>query len=562
VLRTLSIQNLAVIEDAQVEFDEQFNVFTGATGAGKSLVIGALELLLGLRASTQMVRAGAGEARISALFEIRSPELRREIEAALDLSLEDGQLAVTRRIPATGPSRASLNGQPITAGMLRTLGQLLVDIHGQYDQQYLLQPVNQLAVLDAYGKLEDARAAYRAAYDAHHDLLARQAELRAGAELRDQQLELYEFQAEEIDRAQMQPGELAEVETRRNRLANAERLAGELSAIYQSLYEDEGSITDRLKAMTSVLDDLTAFDPALEEFANTARDAAYSLEDLAYQIRGRVERVEFDPAALAEAEERLQLLRRLTDKYGPEESDVFRTREELDEKIRSLRSQADDASGIETRLAELHRRMTALGLELRSAREKVARKLEKKIEAGLRELEMKGTQFRIALEPAVNDQGQPSPGPAGLDRVDFLIAPNPGEPLQPVRKIASGGELSRVMLALKGVLAQADRVSVLVFDEIDSNVGGRLGAVIGRKLADLAEHHQVLCITHLPQIAAFGSRHLTVRKESRNGRSFTSVETVEGDRRVAELAEMIGGANVTATTRKQARELLDQAKQK
>ena len=561
MLRTLSIQNLAVIEDAQVEFDQGFNVFTGATGAGKSLVIGALELLLGLRASAQMVRAGAAEARISALFEIHSPELCKEIEAAFDLPIEDGQLAITRRVPASGPSRASLNGQAITAGMLRSLGQLIVDIHGQYDQQYLLQPVNQLTVLDAFGKLEAARAAYRAAYDGHRELLARQAELQTGSDLREQQLELYEFQADEIDRAQLQGGELAEVETRRNRLANAERLAGDLSAVYQSLYEDEGSITDRLKAMTSVLDDLMAFDPALEEFAKTARDAAYSLEDLAYQVRSRAERVEFDPAALAEAEERLQLLRRLADKYGPEEDDIFRTREELDQKIRTLRGQAEDASGIEAKLCELEKQVLSLGGELRAAREKVARRLEKKVEAGLRELEMKETQFRMALEPAVDDQGRPAPTPAGLDRVEFLIAPNPGEPLQPVRKIASGGELSRVMLALKGVLAQADRVSVLVFDEIDSNVGGRLGAVIGRKLAELARHHQVLCITHLPQIASFAARHLTVRKETREGRSFTSVEVVDGERRIAELAEMIGGKNVTATTRKQARELLQLAEQ-
>ena len=562
MLRTLSIQNLAVIEDAQVEFDQGLNVFTGATGAGKSLVIGALELLLGLRASAQMVRAGAAEARISALFEIHSDAVRRELEAAVDLPLEDGQLAITRRVPATGPSRASLNGQAITAGMLRTLGQLIVDIHGQYDQQYLLQPVNQLTVLDAFGKLDSARTAYRAAHDAYRQLLARRAELQAGSDLRDQQLELYEFQADEIDRAQMQPGELADVETRRNRLANAERLAGDLSAVYQSLYDDEGSITDRLKAMTGVLDDLMAFDPALEEFAKTARDAAYSLEDLAYQVRSRADRVEFDPAALAEAEERLQLLRRLADKYGPEEEDVFRTREELDGKIRSLRGQADDASGIETRLGELQSQVMSLGADLRAAREKVARKLEKKVESGLRELEMKETQFRIVMEPAVDDQGRPAPTPAGLDRAEFLIAPNPGEPLQPMRKIASGGELSRIMLALKGVLAQADRVSVLVFDEIDSNVGGRLGAVIGRKLAELARHHQVLCITHLPQIASFAARHLTVRKESREGRSFTSVEFLDGERRIAELAEMIGGKNVTATTRKQARELLELANQK
>jgi DNA repair protein RecN (Recombination protein N) len=444
--------------------------------------------------------------------------------------------------------------------MLRTLGQLMVDIHGQYDQQYLLQPANQLAVLDSYGNLDRARHSYGEVYDAYQNLLGQKADLQAGRELREQPLELYEFQADEIDRAQLQPGETEETEARRNRLANAERLSADLNAVCRNLYDDEGSITDRLKAMTAVLEDLMAFDASLEELAATVRDAAYSLEDLAYQVRGRADRVEFDPAALADAEERLHTLRRLADKYGPEEDDIFRTREELDEKIATLRSQTDDAATIDCRIEEHHSRLVELGGTLRAARTKVAAKLQKKVEKALRELEMKETRFTITLEPSVDDQGRPAPTRGGLDRAEFLIAPNPGEPLQPLRKTASGGELSRVMLALKGAVAQADRVSVLVFDEIDSNVGGRLGSVIGRKLRDLADHHQVLCITHLPQIAGFATRHLTVRKETRDGRSFTRVDSVDGETRITELAEMIGGKDVTATTRKQAKELLSLAK--
>lgn len=556
MLRTLSIQNLAVIEDAQIELGEGFNVFTGTTGAGKSLVIGALELLLGLRASSQMVRSGATEARVSALFEIHAETLRRQIEETLDVILEDGQLAVTRRVPVSGASRASLNGQAITAAMLRTLGRLIVDIHGQYDQQYLLLPANQLAVLDAFGKLESARHTYAEQYGRHRDLLARKTELEAGRQLRAQQVELYEFQADEIDRAQMQPGELAETEARRTRLANAERLAGDLGAVYQSLYESDGSITDRLKAMTAVLEELMQFDASLEECAKIARDAAYSLEDLAYEVRTRSDRVDASPQTLAEAEQRLQQLRRLIDKYGPGEADVLRTRDELDAKLSQLRRQTDDATHIDDELARVETAMIASGRSLTAARKKVARRLEKRIVAVLKELEMKETRFEIRLDPATGSDGRPSPTPTGLDRAEFLIAPNPGEPPQPLRKIASGGELSRVMLALKSVLARADRVSVLVFDEIDSNIGGRLGSVIGRKLRDLANHHQVVCITHLPQIAGFAERHLTVRKESKGGRSYTCVEPVDGTARVTELAEMIGGQDVSETTRKQARELL------
>jgi len=560
VLRTLSIQNLAVIEDTQVDFDEGFNVFTGGTGAGKSLVIGALELLLGLRASSDMVRAGAGEARISALFDISNEALAGDIREALDLDIEDGQLAVTRRVPAKGASRASLNGQPITAGMLRTLGRLIVDIHGQYDQQYLLAPANQLLVLDAYGKLERKRQRYRTAYDAHQEALKRKADLQTGRDLRMQQLELYEFQAEEIDNAQLQEDELAEVQPRRDRLANAERLAGDLSAVYQSLYEAEGSITDRLKAASAVMDDLMRFDASLETFAVTVRDSAYALEDLAYQIRARAEQVEADPRALAEAEERLHLLKRLAAKYGPSEADILRHRKELQHKITALRGHADDETRIDHDIACTQEEMATSGKVLTAARTKVARDLQARIEAALHELEMREAVFTIQLIPQLDDAGSPAPSPSGFDRAEYLIGPNPGEPPRPLRKIASGGELSRVMLALKSVLARADRVSVLVFDEIDSNVGGRLGSVIGRKLAALAEHHQVVCITHLPQIACFAQRHLAVRKESRKGRAFTKVDVVTGDVRISELAEMISGKDATDTTLKQARELVKLAR--
>ncbi|MBN2581796.1 MAG: DNA repair protein RecN [Planctomycetes bacterium] len=556
MLRTLSIQNLAVIEDVQIELRTGLNVFTGMTGAGKSLVIGALELLLGLRASSDMVRAGADEARVSALFEITGDDVRRDLQAAVDLKLDDDQVLIQRRVSATGGSRASLNGQPITATMLRRLSQTLVDIHGQYDQQYLLQTTNQLDVLDAYGKLHDQRVAYRKIYEAHRDALQRKAELEAGGDLRRQQLELYEFQAAEIDKAEIRPGEMEELESLRRRLSNAERLTSNLSLAYDGLYECEGSITDRLKALVHVLDELSELDESLQTLADTARDSAYALDDLAFQLRHAAERIEADPRALAEAEDRLHSLKRLADKYGPSEAEILSLREELQSKITSLRHQEDDQGQVDAELAKLSEEMLSLGRALSEARSKVAAKLQKKIETELRQLEMKEARIEVAVRPSVDERGEPLSTPTGLDDIEFLFAPNPGEPPKPLRKIASGGELSRVMLALKGVLAQSDRVSVLVFDEIDGNVGGRLGAVIGRKLAALARHHQVLCITHLPQIASFGRQQLTVRKETHDGRSFTRVEPLEGDRRIAELAEMISGKNVTKTTLRQAREML------
>ncbi len=561
MLRTLSIQNLAVIEDVQIDLIEGLNVFTGATGAGKSLVIGALELLLGLRASSDMVRAGADEARVSALFEIADDDLRRELQAAIDFPFDDNQLLIQRRVSASGGSRASLNGQPITAGMLRRLSQVLVDIHGQYDQQYLLQPSNQLDVLDAFGNLHDRRAAYRKVFEAHREALQRKADLETGRDLRRQQLELYEFQAAEIDQADIRPGEIEELESRRRRLTAAERLTTNLCLAYDSLYESEGSITDRLKALVHLLDELAELDESLQAQADAARQSAFALDDLAFQLRRAAERIEADPQALAETEDRLHTLKRLADKYGPSETDILALREDLRSKIAALRAQEDDRDHLDAELESLSRQMIDLGRALSDARAKVAAKLQKKIETELRQLEMKSARLEVVVRPSEDDQGRPSPTATGLDEVEFLFAPNPGEPPKPLRKIASGGELSRVMLALKGVLAQSDRVSVLVFDEIDGNVGGRLGAVIGRKLAALADHHQVLCITHLPQIASFGRRQLTVRKETRDGRSFTRVEPLDGDRRIAELAEMISGKQVTETTLRQAREMLQAAGQ-
>jgi len=561
VLRTLSIQNLAVIEDVQIDLIEGLNVFTGATGAGKSLVIGALELLLGLRASSDMVRAGADEARVSALFEIADDDLRRELQAAIDFPFDDNQLLIQRRVSASGGSRASLNGQPITAGMLRRLSQVLVDIHGQYAQQYLLQPSTQLDVLDAFGNLHDRRAAYRKVFEAHREALQRKADLETGRDLRRQQLELYEFQAAEIDQADIRPGEIEELESRRRRLTAAERLTTNLCLAYDSLYESEGSITDRLKALVHLLDELAELDESLQAQADAARQSAFALDDLAFQLRRAAERIEADPQALAETEDRLHTLKRLADKYGPSETDILALREDLRSKIAALRAQEDDRDHLDAELESLSRQMIDLGRALSDARAKVAAKLQKKIETELRQLEMKSARLEVVVRPSEDDQGRPSPTATGLDEVEFLFAPNPGEPPKPLRKIASGGELSRVMLALKGVLAQSDRVSVLVFDEIDGNVGGRLGAVIGRKLAALADHHQVLCITHLPQIASFGRRQLTVRKETRDGRSFTRVEPLDGDRRIAELAEMISGKQVTETTLRQAREMLQAAGQ-
>jgi DNA repair protein RecN (Recombination protein N) len=555
MLLELHISNLAVIADARIEFAGGLNCFTGATGAGKSLVIGAVELLLGLRTPHDMLRAGCDEGRVTGRFEVQSAAILKSIDALTDLpiSADAGEILLVRKLHATGRSSASLNGHPITLQMLKQIGELLVDVHGQHDHQFLLKPSNQLAVIDQFAGLDELRSRYHATYLELAETRRRLTDLGAGERLRQQQLDLLQFQAREIDAAQLNAAEFVELESRCSVLQNIEKLRKESTHVHDVLYDCDESVLDRLKTLYAGLMDLAAIDPTVRPIADGMKSGVIQLEEAAFDLGRYTQKLDLDPQELGEINERLNLINRIIRKYGVNIEDVLEFRGRVQAEIDQLSRAGTDATELQARIVPLEKQLKSLGDELRVKRQAASKSIAPKIERQLSELGMERARFHIQWTPS----SEPTPG--GFDLIEFMVQTNPGLPSNPLRKVASGGEIGRIMLALKGVLAAGDRISVLVFDEIDANIGGRLGSVIGAKLRALAAHHQVLCITHLPQIAAFADRHLTVRKCQSGKQTETTVRVMDGKDRVEELAEMIGGERITATTRAQACELLEQA---
>lgn len=551
MLRELHISNLAVIADARIELASGLNCFTGTTGAGKSLVIGAIEILLALRSPADMLRDGADEARVSGIFEVADERLLARAARLCDAPLEREapELLVTRRLHASGRTSASVNGHPITLPMLRGLAELLIDVHGQHDHQYLLRPSNQLEVLDEHGRLGQTRARHADLFRRLRDARRRLDELVAGAALRRGQLELLRFQADEIDGARLDPAEYAELCSRAAVLQNLERLKRDAGATHAALQDCDGSILERLRAAAAIVAEMASIDETLKPVAQALRDGAAQVDDAAFELGRYMDRLDLDPSELAEVQDRLNAIHRVLSKHGDTVEAALARRAGIAAEIGRLDRDETDLAEAEALLTPLRREAEALAAELSRGRRRAADDLAPRVQRELAELGMERAAFRI-------DLSESEPSASGRDAVEFVVQTNPGLAAQPLARIASGGELSRVMLALKGVLAAGDRVSVLVFDEIDANVGGRLGATIGRKLLRLSRRHQVLCITHLPQIACYATRHLTVRKDVAGASTRTRVRAIDGDERVQELAEMIGGQAITETTRAQARELL------
>lgn len=566
MLRELHISNLAVIEDARIELADGLNCFTGQTGAGKSLVIGAFEILLGLRKAGDLLRDGAEEGRVSGVFELADAELIRQVDAVADAGMGgDGpaegpeQLLVTRKVFASGRTSVTVNGAPATLGMLQQIGELLVDVHGQHDHQFLLKPANQRLMLDRFAESDDLRQRYGDLHGRIRALRQRREALEASATLRKQQLELYEFQAGEIDEAEPTEGEYDELAARHRVMSNLEKIGREAGAAHAALHESDGAIIDRLQGVAAVLKDLGELDESLVPIADEVRGALAQLQDASFSLGRYASRLDLDPAELEEVESRLNTLNRLIQKYGPGRggtlADVLDHRRTIGVEIDRLRGEGEDLASIDAQLEPMAGELAEVGAALSAKRREAAEKLCPLVIGQLAELGMADARFEVAIDTAE----APGESASGMDEIELLVAPNPGQAAKPLRRIASGGELSRIMLALKSILARSDRISVLVFDEVDANIGGRMGSVIGEKLRDLAAHHQVLCITHLPQIAAFASHHLRIAKAVHRGRTRTEVEPLDDSRRIDELAEMLAGKGHSATTRKQAEEMLANA---
>ncbi len=612
MLREIHISQLAVIEDLTIELGDGLNCFTGRTGAGKSLIIGAFEILLGLRSGSDMIRPGAQEARVTGVFDIADPEVTRKVALVIDNpDLAPGEpLLITRKLYASGRTGVSVNGQPIPSGVARQVGELLVDIHGQHDHQFLLKPSNQLDILDEFSKALLTRKAYTEAYNRLKELLAARSNLGASVELRRQQRELYDFQANEIDEARLLQGEFEELRQRHALLSNVEKIKREAGQAHGALYEADASVIERLQIIAQILGNLGELDPGLANIAEQVKTGTSLLYDAAFELGRHVDRLEINPGELEEIDDRLNTINRLVSKYtGPRVAQVLTEqphstdpvslvlayREKIGAILATLNGQDQDQTQIQQKIDQTAKEILKLGGQLTTLREAGAKELKPLIEEQLKDLGMSeakltvefiGAPESLELSPVPGAGAKLAAGPWGLQTIELLVSTNPGQPTRPLRKIASGGELSRIMLALKSILAQTDRVSVLVFDEIDSNIGGRMGTIIGTKLRALARPgsatgsdaktkkskktdptpshgHQVLCITHLPQIAAFADRHFRIEKsvqgEGDSRSTSTAVTRLEGDERIEELAEMLTGRNITDTTRAQIRELIASA---
>lgn len=563
MLTALKIENLAIIERLEVGFESGLTVITGETGAGKSILIHALQLVLGARASPEIVRNGTERAEVEALFEVRDDPSVRVRLRELDLP-EDDEVVIRRTITAGGRSRATVNGALTTAAQLQKLAAGLVDISSQHEHQSLTDPSTHLTTLDAYAGRPELVAAVREAVEqaveAAEALATVEKQIRARADRED----FLQFQVAEIAKLAPKPQEIALIEEQIGRQRHAGRLREATSKAEHALYGRERALCAELARLESELDSVVSIDPALGVLAARIGSARVDLEDVAGELGRYARKVDGDPEQLAQIEERLHSLRRLAKRYGGDLDLVIAFRESAEAELAVL---ADAEAHIAQRSAEAARACNLAGevaTRLSEVRRAAAASLGSAIAVELRDLGMGGAEIVVdvaALEPGSTGlvhQGMRLT-PSGLDRVELLIAPNPGEPPRPLRRIASGGELSRALLGTKRVLAGIGPVGTYVFDEVDSGVGGAVADAIGRKLAEVARHHQVVCITHLPQIAAFGRAHMVVSKEVSEGRTASRLRRLEVADRVEELARMLGGRRVTDAARGAAQALLEQS---
>lgn len=550
MLTRLSVRNLAIVESADVEFGGGLTVITGETGAGKSVLMGALELVLGARADASTVRDGAKEARIEATFAVPGV-----VDAFLDAAglppCEDGVLLVRRAISATGGGRVHVNDAATTVQTLRALGKLLVDVHGPNDHQSLLEEGFQRGVLDAHGRLDTS--AYAAAWARLADLRAQRADLQGDDADVAETCERLRYAVDELDAAQLTPEDDDELPARHAAAAHAAEILDCANAATAALSEADDSAAAALVGAGARVREMARFHEAAGAWGETIERLTVEVQELAQEIADFASRLDADPEALQALDDRLSLVQRLKRKYAcPDVAALLALRDERARRLADLEGRGARLAALADEIAAAEAAVRAAGAKLTAARTKAAARLARAVTKELHGLGFLRAGFDVSLAPH-------APDATGCDAVDFLFAPNPGEAARPLREIASTGEIARVMLAVKTVVAEHDAIPVLVFDEIDSNIGGEVGRAVGEKLRAVARHHQVIAITHLPQSAVYGARHLAVAKAVSGGRTRSTIQPLEGEARVAEIARMLGGTSLTSVVEQHARELLSRA---
>jgi DNA repair protein RecN (Recombination protein N) len=571
MLTELHIQNFAIIDKLDMRFDSGLIILTGETGAGKSIILDAVVMLIGGKADTTFVRTDSDAAFVEAVFQIKGPEkeavhfiLNRE-----ELMDDPNYVVLMREVRKEGRSVARINGRTVNVGLLKELGALLVDIHGQAEHLSLLDPRAHLGLLDRFAEVSQPLSDYRQTYHSLLNLRRELTDLRKAQSDADRRIEMLTYQAEEIESASLKVGEDEELRKERDRLANAESLAQNAQEALAVL--DEGSpetpaATDLVGQAAQALATLAKIDAGQAELANQAELLLDTISDVIHGLRDYLEEIEFNPKRLEDVEERLDVLHSLIRKYGGSVPAVIAYGADARKQLETITGAAERINELEMQEAKLLEKLAKQGGALSEKRKSAAITMGKGIEAELNDLKMQSAKFGVDFQTKPDVNGIPMPDGTriafdqnGFDRVEFLIAPNPGEGLKPLAKIASGGETSRLMLGLKNVLARADEVPSLIFDEIDQGIGGRVGMVVGHKLWNLSRTHQVFCVTHLPQLAVFGDQHYQVQKLVDNGRTLTRVEALDGEPRLLELSQMLG--EVGEGTLRSAYELLQTARE-
>jgi DNA repair protein RecN (Recombination protein N) len=543
MLKEIRVRNYAIIDDISLVFHPGLNILTGETGAGKSIIVGALGILLGQRAYSDMIKTGRDEAVAEAYFEINGHPLLD----TLGIKSREG-IIIRRHISSSGRTRSYINDSMVNLQSLTELGNTLVDMHGQHDHQSLLSTDNQLRVLDHYGGVLPERAGVAAMYAETAAIRAQLEDIRLNTRQRAQKLDMLQFQAGEIDSAALTMGEDLKLEEERQILSNLSRLNELVESSYNALYSSEGSCTEKLSAAVSDLQDMASIDPGVSDVLAVLNQARPLIEDASFSIRDLRDRYDMDPERLDELEDRLDLIGRLKRKYGDSIEAVLKFREDIRHEIEAITTSEETEGDLDRKLNEKEEGLQRLALGLSEKRRKAAKRLDRETREALGELALEKAEFTVGLKPSPVTS-------SGIDEAEFLFSANRGEDPRPLRKVASGGELSRIMLALKSVMRNADEIPVLIFDEVDAGIGGETALNVARKLKDISGKRQVICITHLPQIASLADSHFLIEKGVKDNKVFVDVRELSDSSRQEEIARMLGGS-VTETSMEHAREIL------
>ncbi|MBM7581306.1 DNA repair protein RecN (Recombination protein N) [Caldicoprobacter guelmensis] len=575
MLSHLSIQNVALIDSLTIEFCEGFNVMTGETGAGKSIIVDSIGLILGERADKELIQTGKDYAQVEGVFYLKAPEQVMSVLQKYGIPMEDdGTLLIMRQLSRSGRNICRINGHMVTLSVLKEIGQHLVDIHGQHQHQSLLNPETHIDILDRLGgqaiaplkqEVQKLYSQWKAVKQEIDDLINLE---RDGERMKD----LLAYQINEIEAANLKVGEDVELLNERSLLQNAEKVIGTIQEAYEILYaggDRAAAVVDQLAKVMDGFGQIAKLNYEFERIAHDIENIYYHLEDVIDRIRNLRDSFEYDPERLNEIEARLSLIHSLKRKYGATIEDILSLKEELKEQLSSIECSQEKLDQLRMKEREIYGQLIGVCAELSKKRRELAESLEQQLVSQLKELGMEKTRFKVEILSPDDDslEGKQQEDyrlsyitPQGFDRVEFLISPNPGEPLKPLAKIISGGEMSRVMLAFKTVLAEKDDIPTLIFDEIDTGISGRIASAVAEKMNALSRSHQVICITHLPQIAVMADRHYKIEKRVCDGRTVTQVNLLDDKGRQMEIAKLIGGAEVSNIGLEHAQELIDAAR--